>query len=229
MPGRTQLHQRIVQAIVTAFSRDLWRLVGRYVGIGKPVTNEPIHSLEALGTFVKTRSSHVAQTSLYGYLKTRAGTRFPEMFEDPGMLLSINMAKWQIYVACISDLSVYAGALIHRRTGIDNETIARQLSCMIAPIIEEIGAPDEAGPDFAHSIESMKIRLASIDYTAVGDDESAFSASPDALYTWSPIANELKSRDREIVRNSIRFRWKDVRASIRELLDARTVVSSCES
>ena len=229
MPGRKQLYSRVIQAVLTTFSRDLWRLVGRYVGIGNPVTNEPIHSLEELGTFVKTRASHVAQTSLYGYLKTRAGTRFPDMFEDPGMLMSINIAKWQVYVACISDLAVYAGALIHRRTGIDNEAIARHLSCMMAPIFEEIGTPDEAGPDFAHSLESLKIRLANVDYTTFDEDESAFSASPDALYTWSPIASELKSRDQEIVRNSIRFRWKDVRATIRELLDARAVVSSCES
>ena len=46
-----------------------------------------------------------------------------------------------------------------------------------------------------------------------------FSASPEALFYWSPIADELKDLDEKIVRNSIRYRWIEVRRSLRKLLD----------
>ena len=67
-------------------------MVGDYVGIGKHKKTEIIKDRDSLAIFLNTRASHVAQTSLYGYLRTRAGTRFPEMFENPDILKSINIA-----------------------------------------------------------------------------------------------------------------------------------------
>ena len=58
-------------------------MLGDYVGIGKNKINETIADRDSLAAFLGTRASHVAQTSLYGYLRTRAGTRFPELFENP--------------------------------------------------------------------------------------------------------------------------------------------------
>ncbi|MEO1848454.1 MAG: esterase, partial [Pseudomonadota bacterium] len=75
---------------------------------------EPIVNTDGLGEFIDTRSSLVAQTSLYGYIKTRAGTRFPDLFENEEFLRSINIAKWQIWAACVSDLAVFSGGLLYR-------------------------------------------------------------------------------------------------------------------
>ena len=75
----------------------------------KKITNKfkSINSKEDLQNFVQERSAHVTQTTLYGYLKTRIGTRFPIMVEDEKFSNSINIAKWNIYVAAISDLTLY--------------------------------------------------------------------------------------------------------------------------
>ena len=40
----------------------------------------PITDEEKLAEFITSRASMVGQTSLYGYIKTRAGSRFPELF-----------------------------------------------------------------------------------------------------------------------------------------------------
>src|SRR5690606_30000829 len=70
----------------------------------------PVTTPLDLATFVDTRSKFVAQTSLYGYLKTRAGTRYVSLFEDDTFVASINISKWEIYFACLSDLTVHAVA-----------------------------------------------------------------------------------------------------------------------
>ena len=41
-----------------------------------------INSKEDLQKFVQERSAHVTQTTLYGYLKTRIGTRYQLMLDD---------------------------------------------------------------------------------------------------------------------------------------------------
>ena len=50
----------------------------------KKITNKfkLINSKKDLQNFVQERSAHVTQTTLYGYLKTRIGTRYAIMVED---------------------------------------------------------------------------------------------------------------------------------------------------
>jgi hypothetical protein len=50
-----------------------------------------------------------------------------------------------------------------------------------------------------------------------------FSESPAALVRWAPIAPELKQFDQEIVENSIKFKWRDVRRDLGKRLDAAAV------
>lgn len=200
------------------FSKQSWKVFAEYVGLSPSAGKAPIATAEQLGEFIRSRASHVAQTSLYGYLKTRAGTRFPEMFEDPGILLSLNMAKWQVWLASVSDLAIYCGALIARRDDIDNEQAQTLLLAVVEDIFQEIGTPHDAADVFDDTAEGVRRRIRNTDLTAVADGEMAFSESPDALYRWAPVADELKILDKLIVKNSVRFRWKEVRAQARRRL-----------
>ncbi len=218
------LHKYIDTLIRPVFSKDAWKTLADYTGLGRSRSAQPIANPDTLAVFLKSRASHVAQTSLYGYLKTRAGTRFPEMFENPNLLLSMNRAKWQIWLACLSDLTVYVGGLIQQRTQLENEQISRLLGMAIDSIMDETGLPADAPEEFPDTVERLKTRVANIDYSSVSDDEFAFSESPDALFRWAPIADELKKRDRVIVKNSVRFRWQEIRRNARKLLEAEKLI-----
>ena len=211
------------------FNKDSWKTFANYVGLGGLAKSRELASPDSLGYFLRTRASHVAQTSLYGYLKTRAGTRFPEMFENEGILMSMNMAKWQIWLACLSDLTVYTGGLIAQRTSATNQDIQALLSDVIDEILANVGTPDDAAEEYRETCEALQIRIRNTDYAAITDDESAFTQSPEALYRWAPIADELKVRDKEIVINSVRFRWQEVRRSVRKLLQAEALLPDTTS
>ena len=47
--------------------------------------------------------------------------------------------------------------------------------------------------------------------------ENAFKESGLALYNWSPIADELKVLDKEIVLNSIKLKWNIVENEFKDL------------
>jgi hypothetical protein len=70
----------------------------------------------------------------------------------------------------------------------------------------------------------VRDRVARTDWLAVGRDEAAFSESPAGLVRWAPVMDELKELDEEIVRNSIRFRWQEVRRDFARHLDAQAVL-----
>jgi len=181
---------------------------------------------DCLRQFLETRASYVAQMSLYGYLRTRAGMRYPELFDDDVFVASVNIAKWQIWLACLADLAVYAGFLMLHRTNAPVEQIRELMRRVLDDALAAVGTPADAGPEFAPHADRVRARLALCDWRAIGDDASAFSESPDALVHWAPVVDELKQLDTEIVRNSMRFRWQEVRRDLRRDLDAARVLAS---
>lgn len=206
------------------FSLDFLRVLGRYMGTGKGADKYRLDTPAALGAFLHSRASHVAQTALYGYMKTRAGTGFPALFENPAILTSINIAKWHIWLACLSDLAVYGGVLLRLRSAEPAARIREILGQTVAGVLAQTGTPEEAGDDFAAAARKLMERIAYADLDGLDDDDSAFTESPAALLYWSPIADELKNRDVEIVRNSVRFRWQEVRRSLRRRLRAEALL-----
>ena len=205
---------------------ELWATFREYVGVGRRRRLEPVTDSDSLARFLQTRASFVAQTSLYGYVRTRAGMRYPELFHDDGFVGSINIAKWQIWLACLSDISVYAGGMLAREAPASADRVGPLMIAAVSGILAETGTPADAGPAFADSARQVLERLSACDWAAVTDDAGAFTESPPALVRWAPIVDELKQFDEPIVLNSVRFRWQEVRRDFRQALDAGAVLGA---
>jgi hypothetical protein len=190
---------------------------------------EPIADADALQVFLRTRASRIAQLTLYGYLRARAGTRFPELFENDNFVVSMNIAKWHVWLACLSDLSVHAGNLLRRNRAGSPEEVGRLIRGLVDEILRETGTPAEAGPEFSEHATRARARLALCDWSGQADDDAAFVESPAALIHWAPIVDDLKALDEGIVRNSIRYRWIEVRQELQRNLDAAGVMRTAQS
>jgi len=201
-------------------------LIREYFGKSCASQRTSITDSHGVAHFLQTRSSHVGQTSLYGYIRTRAGTRYPDLFENNDYVVSINIAKWQVWVACLSDLSLYTGGLISARTGASAGMVRSVIKTAAASVLDEVGDPDDAGDQFAASRERLLKRISRADWAQIIDGESAFSESPEALVKWAPIIDTLKDLDSEIVKNSVRFRWQEVRRDLRRDLDAEAIIAT---
>ena len=204
--------------------RQRMSVLAEYLGAGGAGRKRTVADMAALQHFLDTRASHVAQTTLYGYLRSRAGTRFPVLFENDAFVVSINHAKWQMWLACLSDLSVFAGGLLALRSRTDPATAGAAVRRAVEAILERTGTPDDSGPVFAEGVEAVRDRLSRCEWRTLADDESAFTASPEALVRHAPIIPELMALDEEIVRNSVRFRWQEIRRELRATLDADAVL-----
>ena len=188
--------------------------MGEYLFPLRKITNKfkSINSTEDLQNFVQERSAHVTQTTLYGYLKTRIGTRFAIMVEDEKFSNSINIAKWNIYVAAISDLTLYVFSYLVNKKNLkqnDAETIFMNI------INNEI----KNGLDqtiYENAKKEFILKLKSINWQKF-HSENPFKDSGLALYNWSPIADELKVLDKEIVLNSIKLKWNLVENEFKDL------------
>lgn len=204
----------------------LWDVLKSYMGLEGKAGNQPIRDQEQLAEFLDTRASFMAQTSLYGYLRTRAGMRYPELFEDDPFIEAINIAKWQVWLACLSDLAVYTGSRLAMHAPRETRRVSALMKSLVDQVLEAAGTPQEAGAQFAAEAERVRNRVARTDYLVVGDNEAAFTESPTALVRWAPIIDSLKELDEDIVRNSVRYRWQEVRRELAAKLEPQAVFGS---
>ncbi len=197
-----------------------WRKVASLLGMGRD--NGPIDSVAALAAFVSTRSAYVAQKTLYGYVKTRMGLRYVSMFEDEKIAASLNIAKLNVFAACLSDLAVYAVARAMQGAAVGNDArAALAQACYRQGLDDNTG---EAPAEFSapEAIAAFDARLSETDWPRAGRPE-IFTRSPAALVRWAPIAGQLKRLDTEVIENSVKFSWPDIRAQLEKRLNAAAV------
>lgn len=190
---------------------------------------EPIDSIARLNRFVSTRAAFVAQKTLYGYLKTRIGTRYPKAFENPDFVESINIAKMRFYAACLSDLSIYAVArALHGARVTDAQRCEIALACFRQALADNAAeAVESFNPD--EPVAEFRFRLGATDWAHRALLRDNFDHSPAALVRWAPIAPELKKYDAEIVENSVKFAWNEIRTQFERRIVPEKVASSLNS
>ena len=178
------------------------------------IPKKKIKNIKELSEFIQKKSSWVSQVTLYGYLKTRMGTKYVLMFDDEIFLSSINKAKWNIYVVALQDLTLYTISYLNVFHNYNDTSKAKEIYDEI--IVNEIknGMPEELA---SRGREKFQERLIKIDWKKYYNSWP-FNESALALYEWSPVAQELKSLDRKIVLNSMILKWENVQDEFIKLI-----------
>ena len=176
------------------------------------VPKTKISNLDELEDFIQSKSAWVTQVTLYGYLKTRMGTRYVLHFENDEFMASVNLAKWNMYAVALQDLTFFTFSYLKNNSNyqevekakeiffkiLDDETINK----MPLDIIEE-------------AKKNFNERLQNINWNTYYND-LPFNPSALSLYKWAPIADELKNLDRKIVLNSVILKWDIVKKEFKE-------------
>ena len=184
--------------------RDTLKTMGEYLFPVEKVTSyfKSIKSKEDLQKFIQQRSAHVTQNTLYGYLKTRMGHKFTVMVQDDIFSKSINIAKWNIYMVAIADCTFYTFSyLINEKNLKEND--CKEIYLDIINKEKTNGLNDEI---YQKAKQEFLNRYEKIDFNKYYL-ENPFKESCLALYNWAPIADELKTLDKEIVLNSMILKW----------------------
>ena len=188
--------------------------VRKYVFPIKKITNKfrNISSKKDLKNFIQERSAHVTQTTLYGYIKTRIGSRYAMMFEDEVFLKSINLAKWNIYMDALIDCTFYVFSyLIDKKNLKQNDAL--EIFIEIIENEKSNGLEDKLFEDTKLKFDQI---LKEINWSRYHQD-SPFKNSGLSLLKWSPIAENLKVFDKEIVLNSIKLKWNLVENEFKDM------------
>ena len=171
-----------------------------------------ISNLDDLEDFIQSKSAWVTQVTLYGYLKTRMGTRYVLHFENDKFMASVNLAKWNMYAVALQDLTFFTFSYL--KTNLNYQDVDKAKEIFLKILDDEttnkmpLDIIEEAKKNFNE-------RLQSINWNTYYND-LPFNPSALSLYKWAPIADELKSLDRKIVLNSVILKWDIVKKEFNE-------------
>tara|TARA_X000000368_G_scaffold302437_1_gene241031 strand:- start:304 stop:936 length:633 start_codon:yes stop_codon:yes gene_type:complete len=175
-----------------------------------------INSIEQLKSFIQERAAHVTQTTLYGYIKTRMGLKYTMMFEDKVFLESMDIAKWNIYAVAVADCTFYTFSyLINKKNLKENNS-----KDIFFKILDEQRSSGLNLKICSNAKNEFETRLKEVNWDTYHSDDP-FKMSGLALYKFSPIAEDLKVLDKEIVLNSIKYKWNHVKSEF-EVLTANS-------
>ena len=176
------------------------------------IPKRKINNLNDLENFIQTKSAWVTQVTLYGYLKTRMGTRYVLHFENDEFMSSVNLAKWNIYIEALQDLTLFTFSYLRVTYNYNDTDKAKEIFFKI--LDDEIS--NKMPLDIVEKAKkNFNERLERINWEIYYKD-LPFNSSALSLYKWAPIAEELKTLDRKIVLNSVILKWDIVKKEFKE-------------
>ena len=176
------------------------------------VPKKKINNLNELEEFIQTKSAWVTQVTLYGYLKTRMGTRYVLHFENDKFMGSVNLAKWNMYAVALQDLTFFTFSNL--KVNFNYQDIDNAEEIFLKILDDEISNKMPADI-IEEAKKNFNERLKTINWDTYYND-LPFNLSALSLYKWAPIADELKELDRKIVLNSVILKWDVVKKEFKE-------------
>ena len=179
------------------------------------IPKSKIKDLDELESFIQSKSAWVSQVTLYGYLKTRMGTRYVLHFENDKFMGSVNLAKWNIYAVALQDLTFFTFSYL--KANLDYQDFGKAKEIFLKILDDEIS--NKMPFDLIEKTKkNFNERFSKINWNNYHND-LPFNFSALSLFEWAPIADELKKLDRKIVLNSMILKWDIVKREFKERIE----------
>ena len=182
-----------------------------------------IETLPALATFCATRAAFIGQSSLYNYLRARAGLQHFNLFNDAAFLAMLRPARTRLVLVCLADLSIFASSLVASALVANSATKSKSTLARILfqQAVAQIDTSDITDKEARQALDDFEAQLENFDWAIA----SAFTRSPQALIDLAPVVDVLKELDDEIVQNSMRFKWREIRTELAACLNSKSVLA----
>ena len=176
------------------------------------IPKRKISNLDDLEEFIQSKSAWVTQVTLYGYLKTRMGTRYVLHFENDKFMESVNQAKWNIYSVALQDLTFFTFSYL--KVNLNYQEIDKAKEIFFKILDDEIS--NKMPLDLIEETKkNFNERLQNIKWDNYFND-LPFNPSALSLFKWAPIADDLKTLDRKIVLNSVILKWDIIKKEFKD-------------
>ncbi len=175
------------------------------------ILSSPVSDADELADFLIKRSSHVSQVTLYTYLKARMGTDFRRHFEDEVFGKEIRKASLRLFCSCLHDLIVFSTFHISKDVEYKSDNFHKKICFQIFENTRKKYFEFEKTEFIVDLFEVLSRDLDKFNFDSFDFDKFEFSKSVESAVRFSPVIDDFKNTDGNIIKNSIRMRFFEVK------------------
>ncbi len=152
------------------------------------------------------------------------GVGYQQFFEDERFARQIADARLRVFVACLADLTIFGVALAGADGRLGTPACIRAAERCFGMALDRALDPGDRLKAAGAPVDFSR-RARSVAWAGAHLGEAAFATSPAALSDAAPVSDRYRRADRQIVVNSMRFHWREVRDELRRAIDAEAVAA----
>ena len=187
----------------------------------------PIHTAEALQTFLRERAAYIAQKSAVDYCRGKTGLASYALFEEETFVRALEICRWESFVAVLGDLFILAEGLLRVHVPPEHQPRLREaFAARYAAILDARPPPPHRAQEGWGAVAqefSLRLQAASLRAPQPAADLADHSAR--RMFDTLPIHSSMRELDEEVVYGSVRFRMVAVNQEMQRRVAAAAVAS----
>lgn len=159
---------------------------------------------ELLG-FVKAESAFLAQKTTVEYCRARAGMNWDKLFKEDAFATALEVCRWEAMAAVLADMLIVTEGFLRPHAGPRADRLGGRLAAWYGEILWSYPASPERRQGWTALEEAFPARMAR---AQLGPPHAAAEIARTAgarVYDLLPIHRSLRSHDREMIINAVRF------------------------
>ena len=154
--------------------------------------------------FLGSEAAYLAQRSTTEYCRARAGIHWQKLFGEPEFLSALERCRWEAFAVVLTDMVLVAEGRLRTAAGGDSLALADGLLRVYETILRDHRLPKHR-PGWADAIGDLSVRLGRAQMAAPLAPDEIASVSGVKVYDLLPIHPTVRSHDRLVIFNHLRF------------------------
>jgi hypothetical protein len=181
--------------------RALQRLAALWRGVPR------VTDARGLQTFLDRQAAFLAQKTVVEYCRARSGLNWQALFNDSSFQAALEESRWSAYVAVLQDMLLVAEGYLRPYVAAQPPVLTWWLEAALRSILDSHRTDAPAGHVAAwpEATATFSRRLARAQLGEPHDPAQIAEAAGAIVFDTLPIHSRLRSPDREMVVNAIRF------------------------
>lgn len=177
-------------------------MLDRVAALWRP---RPVTTVEDLGTFLTREATFLSQKATIDYCRARAGLNWQKLASEPAFFAALKQCRWESMANVLADMIVITEGFLRTQAGQEFERLAAALVAAFVDIMRRSLASDGSEFDWKDLERDLAARLARAQMAQVRAAADVARTSGDRVYELLPIHPSLRTHDREMIVNHVRF------------------------
>lgn len=166
---------------------------------------EQIGDVDGLREFLKAEAAFLSQKATIEYCRARTGFNWDKLFKEQAFRDALEICRWEALAAILADLLIVTESYLRPHGDTEVDRLGMALSMLFDEILNSYQEATTARGGWADLAAAFPVRVARAQLGPPHDPAEIAKTGGDRVFELLPIHGSLRTHDREMVINNVRF------------------------